>query len=101
MVAAGCTAPFYSAPFQVAGSLTVNARAFKTGWTPSDSVAQSYWIDEGTSIAPDILPGAGSFAAPPLVRIASTDPDVTIRFTVDGADPTARRPYTVTPLSCL
>lgn len=88
----GAASPLYSAPFQVAGSLTVNARAFKTGWTPSDSVAQSYWIDEGIVAAPAIAPGGGSFAAPPLVRLASTDPDVTIRFTVDGADPTAASP---------
>jgi alpha-tubulin suppressor-like RCC1 family protein len=84
--------PLYGAPFQVVGSMTVKAKAFKNGWSTSHSAAGSYWIDAGTLTVPEIHPTGSSFTAPPLVRISTSDVGVTIRVTVDGGEPTLRSP---------
>lgn len=78
----------YSGPVSVAQTLTIKARAFKTGWTASDSNAASYWISEGTVTAPTVTPNGGTYDAMQLVALASTTPGSTIRFTLDGSEPT-------------
>lgn len=79
----------YSAPVSVASTLTLRARGFKTGWSPSDSVTPSYWISGGTVAAPTATPAAGTFTSAPLVTLASATSGASIRYTLDGSDPTA------------
>ncbi len=78
----------YSASFNVASSSTVKAKAFRAGWTTSDSSASSYWISEGTVATPMFSPAAGTFTSPPLVVISVTTASAVIRYTLDGSDPT-------------
>jgi alpha-tubulin suppressor-like RCC1 family protein len=82
----------YSAPVSVASTLTLRARGFKTGWSPSDSVTPSYWISGGTVAAPTATPAAGTFTSAPLVTLASATSGASIRYTLDGSDPTATSP---------
>ena len=82
----------YSAPVAVASTLTLRARGFKTGWSPSDSVTPSYWISGGTVAAPTATPAAGTFTSAPLVTLASATSGASIRYTLDGSDPTATSP---------
>ena len=82
----------YSAPVAVASTLTLRARGFKTGWLPSDSVTPSYWISGGTVAAPTATPAAGTFTSAPLVTLASATSGASIRYTLDGSDPSATSP---------
>ncbi|MEO5714329.1 MAG: PQQ-dependent sugar dehydrogenase [Luteolibacter sp.] len=68
-------------------------RASSGGLTPVNSAA--FNIDNQLA-PPAITPPAGSFTGPVFVRISSTTPGVTIRFTTDGKNPDATSPaYTV------
>lgn len=82
----------YSAPVAVASTLTLRARGFKTGWSPSDSVTPSYWISGGTVAAPTATPVAGTFTSAPLVTLASATSGASIRYTLDGSDPSTTSP---------
>lgn len=82
----------YSAPVSVAVTRTVKARAFKTGWTPSDSTAASYIISAGTVATPTIGPAAGTLTEPSLITIACATTAATIRYTFDGSTPSLSSP---------
>ncbi len=82
--------PVYASPISVAQTLTLKARAHKTGWTSSDSAYVSYWITEGTAAAPQVTPSAGAYSDAQLVRITSATEGATIRYTLDGTDPNER-----------
>lgn len=86
------SAPEYTAAVNVADTATVKARAFKTGWTSSDSAASSYWITGGTVATPTLTPTPGTFTAAPLVTLATATSGATLRYTLDGSDPTAASP---------
>jgi alpha-tubulin suppressor-like RCC1 family protein len=88
----GVDATQYSGPITVAETRTVKARAFKAGWTSSDSSPASYWISAGTVATPTIAPGGGPLATVSLVTLASTTTGATIRYTLDGSDPTPSSP---------
>ena len=83
------TSPLYAAAVNVASTLTLKARASKTGWTSSDSGAASYRLSAGTVAVPTATPTAGTFTAAPLVTLASATSGAAIRYTLDGSDPTA------------
>lgn len=86
------TSTAYSAPVAVSSTLTLRARGFKTGWSPSDAVTPSYWISAGTVATPTATPAAGTFTAAPLVTLASATSGATLRYTLDGSDPSATSP---------
>lgn len=92
------TSTSYTGAVAVAYSTTVRARAFKTGWTPSDSGLASYWIAQPLAIAPTISPEAGTYQAPVLVSIATAEADATLRYTTDGTEPSARSPVYDAPV---
>lgn len=82
----------YAGPVNVTDTRTLKARAYRTGWTPSDSTHASYWISAGTVATPTITPAGGAQAAPPLVAIATTTEGATIRYTLDGSSPSSTSP---------
>ena len=87
----------YSSAIVVANPLTVKVRAYKAGWTPSDSGYASYVISGGTVATPVITPAGGAQSVPPLVAMTSTTTGATIRYTVDGSTPTATSAVFVYP----
>jgi alpha-tubulin suppressor-like RCC1 family protein len=88
----------YSGAITVADTRTVKARAFKTGWTASDSGLASYWIAAGTVATPTISPATGTYSALTLATITTSTTGATIRYTLDSSDPTASSPLYVHPL---
>ena len=55
-------------------------------------------LESSTVALPAFTPPAGTYAAPQAVAITSAT-DATIRYTIDGTDPTATSPVYATPLS--
>ncbi len=82
----------YGSGIAVSDTRSVKARAYRTGWTPSVSTTASYWISAGTVATPTITPAGGTLTTAPLVAITCTSPGATIRFTLDGTDPTVGSP---------
>jgi alpha-tubulin suppressor-like RCC1 family protein len=77
----------YTGAAAVPDTRTLKAKAFRSGWTTSDSGASSYVIYVGTVATPTILPVAGTFTVTPLVTLACATAGTTIRYTTDGSDP--------------
>jgi alpha-tubulin suppressor-like RCC1 family protein len=88
----------YSGPVTINADATIKARAFRSGWTPSDTGTTTLWIDQTSLLAPSISPATGSFQDPVLVTISSTDAGVTVRYRTDGADPDEFSPIYRFPL---
>jgi alpha-tubulin suppressor-like RCC1 family protein len=85
----GVSSAAYSSTITVVDTRSIKGRAYKAGWTPSDSTTASYWISAGTVATPTITPTGGTMTTTPLVALACTSTGATIRFTLDGSDPTA------------
>ncbi|GMU65359.1 MAG: hypothetical protein AMXMBFR36_16330 [Acidobacteriota bacterium] len=69
----------------VENTLTLKAKAWKSGWTESDVKSVVYNIK---AAAPVLSPPGGSFAVPTVVTATSATPGVTLRFTTSGITPT-------------
>jgi uncharacterized protein (TIGR02145 family) len=73
-------------PVSIAATATLKARAYKTGWNPSDAAAGVYTIT-GTVATPTFSPSSGTYASAVNVAIACPTPGAAIHYTTDGADP--------------
>ena len=91
--------PIYAAPITVAATTTVKAVASRGGWVDSDSGSASLWITHGTVATPTFTPVGGAFASALDVSIATTTPGASIRYTLDGSDPTPRSPLYLGPMT--
>jgi alpha-tubulin suppressor-like RCC1 family protein len=80
-------------------SLTLKAKAWKTGWTVSDTLAASYVIWQAAAATPTFSPVAGSYAAPQTVIISTTTANATIHYTTDGTTPTQFSPIYSLPVT--
>ncbi len=77
----------YTAPVHIAGSLTLKAVAFRTGWTTSAVTSGDYKI--GLIVADPVFSvPPGTTATAVNVAITTTTAGATIRFTTDGSAPT-------------
>jgi hypothetical protein len=92
--------PLYMSPIQApyAQTLTLKAKTFRTGWTPSATVTAVYQVSQGLLDTPVPTPAAGVYSVGQVVSL-SAQPFVTIRFTTDGSDPTAASAIYTTPLT--
>ncbi|MGE3843813.1 MAG: chitobiase/beta-hexosaminidase C-terminal domain-containing protein, partial [Vicinamibacterales bacterium] len=80
----------------VSTSQTITAIAIATGMPASALTTAAYTL----SVAqPDITPGTGSYTAAQTVTLSSSSPGVTLRYTLDGTDPTGASSAYSTPLS--
>ena len=78
----------YVSPVYVAATLTLKAKAFKSGWTDSDTRTDVYTLTLGTLSPPAISPAAGTYID--SVQVTMSGPaGSTLRYTTDGTDPTA------------
>ncbi|PYR13611.1 MAG: hypothetical protein DMF99_00940 [Acidobacteria bacterium] len=82
------TSPVYTAPITIGTTSTIKAIASRAGWVDSDSAAASYWFTQGTVATPTFTPGAGSYSGSAFVSITTSTSGATIRYTLDGTDPT-------------
>lgn len=79
----------YAAPFSISGTVTVKAVAFAPGWLESGVFERTF------SPAPAAAAATGSSVSgyrSGAVTLASDIPGATIRYTVDGTDPTPESP---------
>lgn len=85
------SSPLYvtAIPVGLNSSVTIKARAYKTGWAASAVGSESYNVTGQVSWPAVIFnPGSGSYGAPVSVSIATPTPsDASIRYTLDGSDP--------------
>ena len=78
-------------------SVTLKVRGWRSGWTMSDVTAASYTLSLGTVASPSFSPGAGTYTSSQTVAIATATTGATIRYTLDGSDPTLQSPIFASP----
>ena len=79
----------YASAVTVDTSATVKAKAFRTGWTASDTAAAVYTLKV---VTPTFSPVGGSYGAAQDVVVSTTTPLVTLRYTTTGFEPTETDP---------
>ena len=84
--------PVYAAPFTMTSSATVKAKAFASGYNDSAIVAASFTVTPPVVATPTITPSGGSFSGSVQVTLACETSGSTIRYTIDGSDPTSSSP---------
>jgi len=79
----------YSAPFNLnAGTYTVRARAFRSGYMDSDEATSRSYTVQNRVPTPSITPSGGTYLAPHQVTITCSDASATIRYTTNNTEPT-------------
>lgn len=86
----------YSRAVDVSASMTLRAKAFKTGWLPSPTSSATYSF---TCATPAFDPPAGPYGSAQTVRITCASPGVTIHYTTNGSTPTVNSPAYSTPIA--
>ena len=69
--------------------MTVKARAWMTGWTPSGVTAASFNFQVAV---PALSPGSGSYVGSLPVSVSTITTGATLRYRTDGAEPTESDP---------
>jgi hypothetical protein len=77
----------YSVPLNVATTTVLSAAAFKSGWSTSDASTATYSLNFGPLPAPVLSPAPGSYLDAVAVTVSAAS-GATIRYTIDGNDPT-------------
>jgi hypothetical protein len=90
----------YRSPFTLSSSATVLAKAFKSGMKDSDVASASYQIVRKVA-TPVISPGTTNFSSYVMVTMTCATGGATIRYTTNGATPTASSPIYTVPIKVL
>src|SRR5439155_9130651 len=69
-------------------SVILKIQGIRSGWVDSDVTRGNYYINLGTVATPTLSPAAGTYTTEKLVTISTTTSGATIRYTVDGTEPT-------------
>ncbi len=88
----------YSAPINIASSITLKAIAIKTGMADSDVSSASFVIQDSVS-APVFNPPAGSYASAQNVSIISATSGASIFYSTNGSTPTILSSQYTSPVS--
>jgi alpha-tubulin suppressor-like RCC1 family protein len=80
-------------------TLTLKAKATRTGWTDSAVAGGIYRVTLGTVAAPSFSPAGGSYAGLQTVTLSCATAGATVRFTTDGTDPTFSSAIYTQPLT--
>jgi RHS repeat-associated protein len=87
----------YVAPFALAHRTTVKAKAFKSGWGPSETALREYRFNEVST--PVMSPAPGVYANPTPVTLTCPLAGAQIRYTLDGTEPTSSSTLYSTPIA--
>ena len=88
--AVATTSTAYSGSIPVDSPTTVRAVAIREGWTASDEASATYLLPAPGAIAPPtISPAAGTYATERVIAFAAPA-GASVRYTLDGTDPTER-----------
>lgn len=90
------SSPAYGGPLALTATTTVKAKAFKSGVSPSATVTAEY-VQEPVATPVIGPPAGGLFSDAATVTIACVTPGVTIRYTLNGSDPTTASPIYSVP----
>ena len=82
----------------VATSRTLKAKGYRSGWTPGDTASATYILSLGSVASPSFSPAAGTYTQAQAVTITSTTAGATVRYTLDGSDPTTFSAIFAAPL---
>lgn len=85
----GTSSPLYTTAVTVNASATLKARAFHPDWTASPILAEVYTMKVAT---PAFTLASGTYAPGQAVALVTGTPGATIRYTLNGATPTASDP---------
>jgi CRP-like cAMP-binding protein/uncharacterized membrane protein len=77
----------YSGPINLTRSANVKARAFRRDWEPSE-VSEGTYVITGTVSPPMFSHQPGTYARSQVISIDCATPEVQIRYTLDGTEPT-------------
>ena len=80
----------------VSASQTLKAKAWKSGMPASVVAAAAY---EMKVALPAVSPAAGTYTTAKSVTLSTTTPGSTLRYTLDGSDPTASSPLYTAPVT--
>jgi formylglycine-generating enzyme required for sulfatase activity len=86
----------YDGSILVDSCMTVTARAFKNGWTPSESVSESYYLKP---MPPIFSQQSGNYYNEIVTEIISGTSGCVIHYTTDGSNPDSQSPVYSQPLS--
>jgi len=79
--------PAYASPLTIDQTRTLKTIAQKPGYLDSNQASATYTMKVGTpSIS--VNPSSGPYYTPPVVTLSSVTPSPTIRYTLDGTEPT-------------
>ncbi|MDM8525122.1 chitobiase/beta-hexosaminidase C-terminal domain-containing protein [Desulfococcaceae bacterium HSG8] len=94
----GENSPVYTSPIYVLETMTIKAKAFRSGWIASPVAAEHYTIT-GKAAPPEFSPAPGVFTSARSVELICETPDAVIHYTKDGSEPTANSKIYTTPIS--
>jgi hypothetical protein len=78
----------YSSPISIGTITTLKAIAVKSDMTNSDILTETYTIVPAQVIQPTATPAGGSYTSAQTVTLSTATTGATIRYTLDGTDPT-------------
>jgi alpha-tubulin suppressor-like RCC1 family protein len=79
----------YTSPIPVDQPITLKAIASKPGWINSDVRSATYTMKVGI---PSFSVAGGSYSGAQVVTVTTTTPSATLRYTLDGSNPTPTSP---------
>lgn len=90
--------PRYYNPINITSQRTLQARAFKNNYLPSDIVGGEYEITHLFVSIPMFTPAPGTYSQDQTVSLRSYTPEAEIYYTLDGSEPTQSSPIYNNPI---
>ena len=93
------TSSLYSSPISITGTTTVIAKAFKSGYNPSQTASSTYTINLPYVATPSFNPPGGTYTSVQSVSISCSTSGASIRYTTNGSEPTETSSLYSSPIS--
>lgn len=87
--------PTYSSPVSITQNTTLKARAYCSGYDPSNIKSATYYLKVKT---PNFSPQPGGYPSGTLISISCGTTGATLRYTTDGSTPTESSPVYTNPI---